>query len=335
MPYRLKRGESVPNGIRRIVTAEIDSAAERLQRCAEQDRDDAIHEARKGLKKIRGALRIVQPEMGAAFREENERFRDLGRHLAEIRDAQAIGEVFETIVRRFARNGRKSDFDTIRHGIQSAKREKEQSINVDRLILSTLDFLQSARERVAGWPLYKDGFQALATGMKLTYRRGRRALTEARRNPNSLTYHALRKRVKDHWYHIRLLESLWTEAQQARESSLHDLETWLGDDHNLVLLCEQMQKDPDRYGGSLNLPWFLSLATRHQQELRSNSLALGQRLYEERPRDFVRRMEKLWDVWQQDPKSMKQLQKDQRNPPRKQPAKAASKISVAHKALGA
>jgi hypothetical protein len=43
-------------------------------------------------------------------------------------------------------------------------------------------------------------------------------------------------------------------------------------------------------------------------------------------------MEKLWDTWHQDPKSMKEVQKEQRNTPRKQPAKASqgrSKAAVA------
>lgn len=331
MAYRLKRNESVPDGIRRIAIEEIDSAAENLRHCGAKDRDEAIHEARKSLKKVRGALRLVQPEMGQAYREENDCFRDLGRHLSDIRDAQAIREVFEMLVRRHKSGHRKRDFDAIRRGIESAKRKKEESIDVDGLICSALDFLHSARERVALWPLRNDGFAAIEAGLKLTYRRGRRALAKAQRKPNPLTYHAFRKRVKDHWYHIRLLESLWTEAQQARESSLHDLETWLGDDHNLVVLSEQMQNEPESYGGQQNLDWFLALAGQHQKELRNNSLALGQRLYEEKPREFVRRMEKLWDFWQQDPQSMKQIQKDQRNSLRKQPAKAGLNAPGANK----
>jgi hypothetical protein len=89
-----------------------------------------------------------------------------------------------------------------------------------------------------------------------------------------------------------------------------------------------MRKEPERYGGQANVTQFLALADRHQRELRNNSLALGQRLYEEKPREFVRRMEKLWDVWQNDPGSMKQIQRGRRNSVRKQPAKAAAKASA-------
>lgn len=318
-----------------MVTAEIDSAANRLQHCQADNRDEAVHEARKSLKKIRGALRLVRPALGETYREENEYFRDLGRRLSDLRDAQAIREVFEALVQRYGESDRKEVFEAIHNGIGSAKLEKEQSIDVDALMLSTLDFLSNARQRVPDWKLRNDDFAVLGAGLKLTYRGGRRALDEARRNPNPLTYHAFRKRVKDHWYHVRLLDSLWPEAQQARESSLHDLESWLGDDHNLAVLTQQMQDEPDRYGGKQNLDSFLPVIAHQQEELRSNSLALGQRLYEEKPRDFARRMEKLWETWQDDPKSLKQVQKERRNSLRKGPTKAALKTPQANKAPAA
>jgi len=333
MAYRLKQGESVPDGIKRIVTEEIDSAAEGLQNCGLKDRDAAIHEARKGLKKIRGALRLVWSELGDTYRNENSCFQDVGRRLSELRDAQAVLEVFDTVVRRHQGALRTRAVTALRRGIESAKREKQRSINVIELMQTAIGSLRAARERIAGWPLQNDGFAALAPGLKLAYRRGRSALVKAERNPDPALYHEFRKRAKDHWYHIRLLESVWTEAQQARESSLHDLETWLGDDHNLVVLCDQVQKDSARYGVQQDIQLFLTLAAQYQKELRKNSVALGHRLYEEKPRQFVRRMEKLWDVWQQDPKSMRQVQKDRRTPPKKQPGRApATKVAVEGKA---
>ena len=40
--------------------------------------------------------------------------------------------------------------------------------------------------------------------------------------------HEWRKRAKDHWYHIRLVEDLWTEVMEGYEKSLKDLETVAG-----------------------------------------------------------------------------------------------------------
>src|SRR6185437_17141784 len=97
MAYRLKKGESVPDGIKRITAGEIDSAIERLEHCGRKNRDEAIHEARKSVKKIRGALRLLRPELGDTYRDENGRFRELGHRLSGIRDAQATLEMFDAL----------------------------------------------------------------------------------------------------------------------------------------------------------------------------------------------------------------------------------------------
>lgn len=286
----------MPDGIRRIVLGEIDSTIEGLRRSGPSDRDEAIHEARKSVKKIRGALRLCKPELGNIYRDENVRFRNLGHHLSEIRDAQAMLEVFDAVSRDHADSIQKDAFEAIRRGIESLKREKERAIGIEKLIRNTSGTLRGARKRVAQWPLQKDGFAAISPGLKLTYRRGRKALAKAQREPDPANYHDFRKRVKDHWYHIRLLESLWKEALQARESSLHELETWLGDDHNLVVLCELLQKEPERYGGAQQTGLFVTLAAERQKQLRDDSIALGLRIYEEKSRRFVQRMQKLWDI---------------------------------------
>ena len=105
-----------------------------------------------------------------------------------------------------------------------------------------LDRAAAALGKVAGrvktWPLEDKRICRHRPGIENTYRAGRAALARVRKNPRPENLHELRKRVKDHWYHIRLLESLWTGVMSAYEKSLKDLETWLGNDHNLVVLRE-------------------------------------------------------------------------------------------------
>jgi hypothetical protein len=49
MAYHLTRSESVPEGLRRIASEELDSAASQLSKAHGQRRDEAIHEARKSV----------------------------------------------------------------------------------------------------------------------------------------------------------------------------------------------------------------------------------------------------------------------------------------------
>lgn len=332
MSYRLKRGESVPDGIRRIVREETDSAAKQLAGTNGKKRDEAIHEARKSLKKIRGALRLVQPELGRVYRSENTRIGDIGRQLSEIRDATAIIEVFDCVIEKYNGSLQKDAFAPIRRGLEKNKRETEQAANVDAVAQRALSVLRALARRAKNWPLKKDGFAAIAQGLENRYRRGRKAMAAAQNDPAPENYHEWRKRVKDHWYHVRLLESLWTDVMQAHEGSLKKIETWLGDDHNLVVLCGKLDANPEQYGEPKDVQVFVALAGQHQKELRENAISLGQRVYEQKPREFTRNQSNLWDAWHQQPASMKEVQKQERQTAKKQPGRApapAKKTAVA------
>ena len=90
MPYRFKPAEAVSEAVKRIVSEEIESSVEGLASPSPENRDRAVHQARKSIKKIRGLLRLLRPRLGATFRRENKRFRRLGRDLSQLRDAAAL-----------------------------------------------------------------------------------------------------------------------------------------------------------------------------------------------------------------------------------------------------
>jgi CHAD domain-containing protein len=113
---------------------------------------------------------------------------------------------------------------------------------------------------------------------------------------------------------------------QAHEASLKNLETWLGDDHNLVVLREKLESKPEDYGDQKDIELFLTLAGEYQKELREKAMSLGQRVYEEKPRQFTRNIAKLWNAWQRQPDSMNDEQKKERQAAKKgtQSASAAA-----------
>jgi len=324
MGYRLKRGESIPEGIRRIVHEETASVLSELAHSAGKRRDEGIHEARKSIKKIRGLLRLVRPELGRLYRTENTRLGDVGRKLSEIRDATAIIEVFDGLVAKHQNGLQKDTLTPIRKGLEASKRQMELQPGMREAVKRATAALRSLQKRVDAWPLRQEGFRALAPGLKERYRRGRRAMAVAQKDGTAENYHEWRKRVKDHWYHVRLLESLWTEVMQEHEHSLHDLETWLGDDHNLVLLRAKLEEEPQNYGDDKAVRLFLALVNQEQKELREKSISLGERIYERKPRRFVKDIQKLWDAWQQPPDSMKEEEKEHRQATKKQPGRAGS-----------
>ncbi len=327
MAYRFKAKEPVPAGIRRIVGEEIDSARALLAREAGSGKDEAVHEARKSVKKVRGVLRLVRPVLRPTYRAENKHFRSVGHQLSELRDAAALLEIFDQLAKKYSGILNEKIAAEIRRGLEQEKGDIEQRLDVGKVVERATGALESAHSRLQNWPLKDDGFAALAPGLKQTYRRGRRALKTARKKQDAISYHDFRKRVKDHWYHVRLLEGIWTEVMRARETSLKELETWLGDDHNLAVLREKLEANPHHFGGAKNVDACLTVVAQFQRELREQAKALGERLYEEKPGGFARGVGHLWKTWQKDSDAISATAPEQpQQPAKKLPARAGKKI---------
>src|ERR1700730_1572612 len=173
--------------------------------------------------------------------------------------------------------------------------------------------LKAARMRVKTWPIRTDGFAAIEPGFEKTFRAVRAAFGVAQKHPRPENYHEWRKRVKDHWYHVRLLENLWTDVLRGYENSLKNIETWLGDDHNLVLLHDRLVSEPQSYGQEKTIDLVQRLIEKYQKELRDNAESVGERIRQEKPRHFTRRMRKLWKAWRTEPKSVEEFEKNKRS----------------------
>jgi CHAD domain-containing protein len=305
MPYRLEREESVIAGLQRVACDEMESAGAKLGGRERISRDKAIHEARKSIKKVRALLRLMKDELRGVDPGENVRLRDIARRLSHYRDSFVMVETFDDLKKHFrAETLRK--FRSVRAALIKRRNEAVREENRRIVLEHAAGALTMAASRVAGWELKADGYAAISPGLERTFRAGRTALALARENATADNLHDLRKKVKDHWYHIRLLESLWTDVMHAYEKSLKDLETWLGNDHNLAVLRERIVAEPAFYGKREETDLLLDLIDRYQTELREASIALAARVYAEKPREFVTRTHHLWDAWKQQPRSVEQ-----------------------------
>jgi CHAD domain-containing protein len=312
MAYRLKRDESVPAGLRRIAGEELDDAARQLTQSKPAKRDEDIHEARKSIKKVRAILRLMREELDGDYARDNAQLRDTGRKLSELRDAGAIIGTFDALTAKYKDEVGNGSLASIRRALETRKQETERRANVVQVMREAAESIEKIAKGVRKWPLRTDGFPAIRPGLEEAFRRGRRGLARAQKLPRPEAYHEWRKRVKDNWYHVRLLEDLWTDVMRANEKSLKELETWLGEDHNLVVLSDQVAADPAAFGKDKEIDLFLSLTGKYQKELREKAESLGQRIYEEKPREYIRRMNQLWDAWQTEPESLEEQWKQER-----------------------
>lgn len=312
MGYRFERDESVTAGVRRIAREELDEVVAQLSHSQSKNRDEAIHEARKSVKKVRALLRLVQPEMGDAYQEETGILRDAGRKLSELRDASSVIESLEKLQQGYPDELRRPVFDSVRRGLLNQKKEREKREDVTSVLHKIATELKAAGKRAKRWPLATDGFPALESGLEKMFRKSRAAFSKAQKRPTAENYHEWRKRLKDHWYHIRVLESTWTEVMQGYEAALKDVETWIGEDHNLVLLRQLLTAGPQSFGGEKSAEPVIALSDKEQKRLRDNAESVGRRIYQEKPRNLVRRIRQLWKEWQAEPKSLEDFEKKAR-----------------------
>jgi hypothetical protein len=125
-------------------------------------------------------------------------------------------------------------------------------------------------------------------------------MAAAWKHPTAEHHHAWRRWVKDHWFHVRLLEGPCGGHLLPVQRRLEALDGVLGEYHNLVLLREVLVSD-----GALSrreVAQCLRVVGRYQRALRQHAQILGVRIYSEKPRRFVRRVRELWQSTPSDEK---------------------------------
>jgi CHAD domain-containing protein len=273
--YRLKPQESVPAGVKRIAHEELNEAIERLRA---GPRNGAVHEVRKHLKKVRALLRLVKGSLGAVYGSENARLREIGRTLSPVRDAEALIEAVDRV------KDRRPELCVLRPDLVRRKGSVERRARLGELTPKLVNTLQAANRDVRTWTVDEGGLAVLEPGLRNAYKKGKKALTEYRRTGLREDLHEWRKRVKDHWYHVRLLQDLSGDALKDYERSLKELEDALGEDLNLSLLRERAAEVGENTAKAVD---------EEQRELRRRALEIGERLYEGKPKAVVKRMREL------------------------------------------
>lgn len=286
MPYAFEAGEKLSAAIPRLMLEQIERVAGHLSN-PEETPEKRVHNARKRIKETRAVLRLVRGALGKeSFAIENRWYRDAARELASARDAQAVIEALDKleIPARAKKHARK---------VLEARKKSIGAENLQQKIDGTVGRLDDARNRIAAWPPLPEDFDTIADGLGTIYREGRAAMKVAHgeRTPHNL--HEWRKRVKDHWYHLQLLRPVWPEMLKANAQALAALSEHLGDHHDLHVLDELT----DSFGPHANV--VREAITARLAELEASAFALGARIYAEKPRAWIARIETYWDAWRE------------------------------------
>jgi CHAD domain-containing protein len=286
--YRLEPGETPKEGIGRVARSQLDLTIGLLEDPTNgHGSAEAVHEARKALKRLRALLRVSRGVLGDdRYRHENLVLRNAGRELSDARDAQVLLDTLDDLSQRFADELPAGAWSRLRQELAAAADESPSLNGSD----SVPGSLSDARVRVATWPLPEDGGpESLASGFARVYRRGRRALRAAEAEPSTENLHELRKRAKDLWHAGQLLGPTCPKRMKKLSKKAHRLSDRLGNDHDLSVLLERAEERRELLELS-ELELLRALADRRREALRKDALERAARLYRRKPSKLAHRL---------------------------------------------
>lgn len=198
--FRLHDGEHVPDGMRRIARGQLHNARDALDGASKRRLPGAVHDARKALKRLRATVRLSRDAVGEEIYErENVAYREAGRRLSASRDADVLLQTLDGVCERFADELPGRVADRLRAELQIRRQRAIAGLrDDDRAVAAVLSDVEDALVRTPAWTFQEDDFDALSPGLRRIYRRGRKRIRAARKDPNPENLHAWRKRVKDH-----------------------------------------------------------------------------------------------------------------------------------------
>lgn len=293
--FELRSDEAPLDAFRRIVTEQMESLAAGL-RDRDLDTAERIHASRKRFKEMRALLRLFRGPLGAErFATENRWYRDAARELADYRDADAMVAAVNALTPKVKQRLGPAAMRRLR----SVTRGEHRAIYRDRgtaeaKIENIAAQLPLAAERLTDVPLETiDGFTSIKPGLLRTLRQGRRAMREAYESGNAIAFHEWRKRVKDHWYQVQLLEPL-SPALAVRDGRLDDLSHILGEHHDLEVIRGIVVAAEAAFA-PLEAAKIDATLARRQSRLARRARTIGKKIYGKRASEFATRLERRWN----------------------------------------
>lgn len=299
MSLRFNLHHPADEELSRLLTERLSRALAELDHLdgAVQRRATAVHNARKRLKESRALLRLVRGQRfsGKSAGHFNRRLRDLAMELSGQRDSDAMIEVTERMIdESVADNGdcgaqpdqsalelleRLRDLLERRRAMPAVATDESADARFELRVelLTLIDQLTIAEQRF--------DYRSLVNAAVRTYDRALESMQQVIRHPSIEHTHEMRKRMKDHWYQVRILEQLDPNKLSPRKTELKLLTETLGDYQDLSVLRSWLvgQKRPSLPAQDLAL--LMSLIGQRSWRLQQQALQQAKPLFKH-PSDY-------------------------------------------------
>jgi CHAD domain-containing protein len=249
--------------------------------------NESFHGARKEMKRVRAALRLLRPALGRkAYRWANARVRDAATPLTAVRDATALLQTLNKLKSLQEVGELRALMTNLHRQLLKNCRAQRRAVTPQCLRQITQRLDQTADRLRARAPKMPD-LAAAHRGIMRIYRAGRKAYRLARRHRATEALHEWRKQVKYLYNDVELMcctyqVSLGTVGRHSKR-----LAALLGDDHDLAVLLQKVEEVAEPRDGRL-----LTGIRRARRALQAEAFAIGRRVYKRSPRRFGSKVRK-------------------------------------------
>lgn len=297
MAYRIRPDADFTEAFRSAATEQLQSAIAILEERTD-GAHEAIHSFRKNLKRLRSLYRLVAREVPDFQEHENARLRDAAHSLSAIRDAAALIGTAQYL-QHLARGKEESEalgrIVTILEGRRDWMAEAESGL--EQQLMKTSDVLKEAIAALDGISFdgsHRKNARMLAKSWRRTARKAKAALANCHGDASAGDFHDLRKRTYDYRLYHTLLRDIWPGAMKAKRDAAKDLVEDLGHIHDLAVLCELVEAEPQLFTRNDDLAYLLDAIIVRQQEDRRQALVKAEAVFTDDPDEESERIELLW-----------------------------------------
>jgi CHAD domain-containing protein len=292
MSYSLDPTIPMSEAVRRVAFSELEIAHGALS--TPPDRHSGVHSARKCLKRLRSLLLLIRPGVPELVSATlSERLRAIAQGLAPARDAQALLDAVDKLRIDAPESTDTTPVQSLRGWLRKRREAAERKLE-SSAASEAMHGLLELRPAFAGVAVFPDDFSSVAQGLRHCYRGTRHAFGRALESGSDEDFHEWRKGVQHHWRQMQLLAPCWPAELTARADASRTLSQLLGDDHDIALLRHLVSTPTMMFGSHEDTTTFLKRCRKRQKALRRDAKAQGEKLFADRSRPFVERIEAYW-----------------------------------------
>ncbi|MCR8547850.1 CHAD domain-containing protein [Salipiger sp. P9] len=237
MAYRIQTSDrSLTAALRRIAEEQLGAAIAETKRPV-AEADEAIHNIRKHCKKLRGLYRLMRSGF-ADYAEENAAARDAARMSSSLRDAGVLLKTFDALLE----GSDPAPYAPLRQALTGETGAALTPDEIGAALVRQRKAFKTIRKRSRDWKVAGDPGTVLRTGLSKTWHRAAADMEAARRGADAEAFHDWRKRIKDHWYHSRLLQGFWPGPIRAHRETVKTLSELLGDYQDLSVFLGHLDR---------------------------------------------------------------------------------------------